>query len=61
MTSPAGKPWQPFLEPDAPRMDFVITVRDLLAGQACPANFSGNAAGRATLLNELAQPAGAHA
>jgi ArsR family transcriptional regulator, arsenate/arsenite/antimonite-responsive transcriptional repressor / arsenate reductase (thioredoxin) len=65
----ASKSWNLFMEPDAPRMDFVITLCDILAGQACPdfgetmitaawpmpdpAKFTGNAAERATLLNEL--------
>lgn len=65
----ASKSWNLFMEPDAPRMDFVITLCDILAGQSCPdfgetmitaawplpdpAKFTGNAAERATLLNEL--------
>lgn len=65
----ASKSWSLFMEPDAPRMDFVITLCDILAGQSCPdfgetmvtaawplpdpAKFSGNAAERASLLNEL--------
>lgn len=65
----SSKSWNLFMEPDAPRMDFVITLCDILAGQACPdfgetmvtaawplpdpAKFTGNAAERATLLNEL--------
>jgi ArsR family transcriptional regulator, arsenate/arsenite/antimonite-responsive transcriptional repressor / arsenate reductase (thioredoxin) len=64
-----SKSWSLFMEPGAPRMDFVITLCDILAGQSCPdfggttataawplpdpAKFSGNAAERATLLNEL--------
>jgi arsenate reductase len=64
-----SKSWQTFTAPDAPRMDFVITLCDTLAGQRCPdfgettvtgawplpdpAKFSGSAAERATLLNEL--------
>lgn len=64
-----SKSWELFAEADAPRMDFVITLCDTLAGQTCPdfgettvtaawplpdpAKFSGNAAERATLLNEL--------
>jgi protein-tyrosine-phosphatase/DNA-binding transcriptional ArsR family regulator len=65
----ASKSWELFMEPGAPRMDFVVTLCDVLAGQACPdfgettvtaswplpdpAKFTGNAAERATLLNEL--------
>ncbi|MBB3899324.1 metalloregulator ArsR/SmtB family transcription factor [Roseococcus suduntuyensis] len=65
----SSKSWNLFMEPDAPRMDFVITLCDILAGQSCPdfgetmitaawplpdpAKFSGNAAERASLLNEL--------
>ncbi|MBU8543678.1 MULTISPECIES: metalloregulator ArsR/SmtB family transcription factor [Roseomonadaceae] len=64
-----SKSWDEFTAPDAPRMDFVIALCDTLAGQACPdfgetvltaawplpdpAKFSGSAAERATLLNEL--------
>jgi arsenate reductase len=64
-----SKSWELFAEADAPRMDFVITLCDTLAGQTCPdfgettvtaawplpdpAKFSGNPAERATLLNEL--------
>ena len=64
-----SKSWQLFMEPGAPRMDFVITLCDILAGQSCPdfgdttitaawplpdpAKFTGSAAERATLLNEL--------
>jgi arsenate reductase len=65
----SSKSWQLFMEPGAPRMDFVITLCDILAGQVCPdfgqtvvtagwplpdpGKFSGNAAERASLLNEL--------
>lgn len=65
----ASKSWNLFMEPGAPRMDFVITLCDTLAGQACPdfgetvvtgawplpdpAKFTGSAAERASLLNEL--------
>lgn len=65
----ASKSWQLFMEPGAPQMDFVITLCDILAGQTCPdfgattvtgawplpdpSKFSGNAAERASLLNEL--------
>jgi arsenate reductase len=64
-----SKSWNEFIGPDAPRMDFVITLCDTLHGQICPdfgdlavtgawplpdpAKFSGSAAERATLLNEL--------
>ncbi len=64
-----SKPWDVFMAPAAPRMDFVITLCDILAGQTCPdfgttmvtaawplpdpAKFNGSAAERATLLNEL--------
>jgi arsenate reductase len=64
-----SKSWSEFAGAGAPRMDFVITLCDILAGQACPdfgattvtaawplpdpAKFAGSAAERATLLNEL--------
>jgi arsenate reductase len=64
-----SKSWAEFTGPDAPRMDFVIALCDTLAGQVCPdfgettvtaawplpdpSKFGGNAAERATLLNEL--------
>lgn len=64
-----SKSWDEFAGPGAPRMDFVITLCDTLAGQACPdfgettvtaawplpdpAKFTGSPAERATLLNEL--------
>ena len=64
-----SKPWDRFTGPDAPRMDFVIALCDVLHGQTCPdlgdtavtatwplpdpAKFTGNPAERSLLLNEL--------
>jgi arsenate reductase len=64
-----SKTWDAFTGPGAPRIDFVIALCDTLAGQVCPdfvettltaawplpdpAKFTGSAAERATLLNEL--------
>jgi len=64
-----SKPWDVFLGPDAPRMDFVIALCDVLNGQACPdfgatavtaswplpdpAKFTGGPAEKSALLNEL--------
>jgi arsenate reductase len=64
-----SKAWDEFTGPSAPRMDFIIALCDTLIGQSCPdfghqaitANwplpdpmkFTGNAAERATLMNEL--------
>lgn len=64
-----SKSWDMFIGPAAPRMEFVIALCDTLDNQLCPdfgdraitaawplpdpAKFSGNAAERQTLLNEL--------
>ncbi|MEI6162735.1 MAG: metalloregulator ArsR/SmtB family transcription factor, partial [Roseococcus sp.] len=64
-----SKSWTEFTGPEAPRMDFVLTLCDTLQGQTCPdfgetvvtgawplpdpSKFSGSAAERATLLNEV--------
>lgn len=64
-----SKSWHELAGPGAPRMDFVITLCDTIQGQACPdfgdttvtgawpmpdpSKFTGNAAERATLLNEV--------
>jgi protein-tyrosine-phosphatase/DNA-binding transcriptional ArsR family regulator len=63
------KSWDTFTGPDAPRLDFVIALCDTLDNQICPdfgdktvtgawpmpdpAKFTGSAAERSTLLNEL--------
>jgi arsenate reductase len=65
----SSKSWDLFIGPAAPRMDFVIALCDTLDNQVCPdfgaravtgawplpdpAKFTGNAAERQTLLNEL--------
>jgi arsenate reductase len=64
-----SKSWNEFTGPDAPRMDFVLTLCDTLREQACPefdklavtgawplpdpAKFTGSPVERATLLNEV--------
>jgi protein-tyrosine-phosphatase/DNA-binding transcriptional ArsR family regulator len=64
-----SKSWNELAGPDAPRMDFVITLCDTIQGQTCPdfgattitgawplpdpSKFSGSTAERATLLNEV--------
>ena len=69
VTRLTSKSWSLFMEPEAPRIDFVIALCDILSGQTCPdfgaatitaawplpdpAKFSGSAAERAALLNEL--------
>lgn len=63
------KSWDDFSRPDAPRMDFVITLCDTLHGQQCPdfgdkpvtaawpfpdpAKFTGTGVERATMINAL--------
>jgi ArsR family transcriptional regulator, arsenate/arsenite/antimonite-responsive transcriptional repressor / arsenate reductase (thioredoxin) len=63
------KSWDEFVGPNAPRMDFVITLCDVLQGQQCPdfgekpvtaawplpdpAKFTGSPIERATMINEL--------
>lgn len=64
-----SKSWNEFAGPNAPKMDFVIALCDTVEGQVCPdlgekfinaawplpdpAQFSGSATERTTLLNEL--------
>ncbi len=68
VTKLRSKSWNEFMRPDAPRMDFVITLCDTVDGQVCPdfsdrpvtaawpfpdpSKFTGSEAERATLLNE---------
>ena len=63
------KSWNRFMGPDAPQMDFVITLCDTMQGQDCPevgdnpitaawplpdpAKFKGTPTERATMINEL--------
>jgi protein-tyrosine-phosphatase/DNA-binding transcriptional ArsR family regulator len=69
VTALRSKSWNEFTGPNAPRMDFVITLCDTLHGQICPdfgelvvtgawplpdpVKFSGNVVERSTMLNEL--------
>ena len=64
-----SKSWSELTGPEAPRMDFVITLCDTIQGQACPdfgattvtaawpmpdpSKFTGSTAERGTLLNEV--------
>ncbi len=64
-----SKPWTEFAGPDAPRMDFVLTLCDVPEGEACPdlgprpitaawpfpdpARFMGSPVEKTALLNEL--------
>jgi len=64
-----SKSWNEFMQPDAPQMDFVIALCDMLDGQLCPdfgdravtgswplpdpMKFSGSPVEKAALLNEL--------
>ena len=69
VTGLRSKSWEEFMRPDAPRMDFVIALCDMLEGQHCPdfgeravtgawplpdpMKFTGGAVEQAALLNEL--------
>ncbi len=69
VSSLRSKSWNEFTGPNAPRMDFVIALCDILHGQTCPdfgevvmtgawplpdpAKFKGSPTERAILLNEL--------
>jgi protein-tyrosine-phosphatase/DNA-binding transcriptional ArsR family regulator len=64
-----SKGWEEYASPSSPKMDFVITLCDVLAGQVCPdfgrttvtaawpmpdpAKFTGSSVERATMLNDL--------
>lgn len=69
VSSLRSKSWDEFIQPDAPQIDFVIALCDIVAGQVCPdfgvsvvtaawplpdpAKFTGSAIERATLINEI--------
>jgi len=69
VTALRSKSWEAFMRPDSPRMDFVIALCDVLQGQTCPdfgdaavtaawplpdpRHFTGSAAEKSALLNEL--------